>query len=401
MQRRLLLLRDSRNTTMMSARGRARLDRLMPLALGAAAQTEHADTSLVRVLDLIEAIGRRSVYLSLLVENPMALSQLVRLVGASSWIGRFLCRYPMLLDELLDPRSLYAPPDRSRLAAELREKIASVAEGDEERMLDYLRHFKQANELRVAAADIAGALPVMQVSDHLTWIAEVTLEEVLEVAWRHLVGRHGSPVCNAQGRLCDKGFAVVAYGKLGGIELGYGSDLDLVFLHGGEDVNAETNGDRPVAVPVFFARLGQRIIHVLTARTAAGELYEVDMRLRPDGASGMLVSSLRTFESYQREKAWVWEHQALVRARVVAGDPLIAEQFDHIRRQILAQVRDRAALRRDVREMREKMRVSLSKRGEGEPKRGATSAPVRLLELIPPLISGPPTWTTASTASRS
>ena len=270
------------------------------------------------------------------------------------------------LDELLDPRSLYAPPDRQRLASNLRERLISVSADDEERMLDSLRYFKQANELRVAAADVAGALPVMKVSDHLTWIAEVTLEEVLEVAWRHLISRHGRPVCDSKGRPCDKGFAIVAYGKLGGIELGYGSDLDLVFLHGGEDPNAETTGDHSLAVPVFFARLGQRVIHVLTARTAAGELYEVDMRLRPDGASGMLVSSLRSFEAYQKEKAWVWEHQALVRARVVAGDPLIAAQFDRIRRERLGRTRDREALRKEVCEMREKMRTTLRKSKDGE-----------------------------------
>ncbi len=361
--RRLGLLREARATAGLTPRARARLDALVPLLLGAAARQDEPDAALTRALDVIEAVGRRSVYLSLLVENPMALSQLVRLCGASPWIAGHLARHPAMLDELLDPRTLYAPPDRAQLAAELAGRLAAVPADDEERVLDVLRQFRHANVLRVAAADIAGVLPLRRVSDHLTWIAEVILERVENLAWCHLTARHGPPPCAGPD---GHGFAVVGYGKLGGRELGYGSDLDLVFLHAGEDPNAETRGGHPVPVSVFFARLGQRIIHILTARTAAGTLYEVDVRLRPDGAAGMLVSSLGAFARYQQEKAWTWEHQALVRARPVAGDPVLAGRFGEVRRAVLGRRRDPARLRREVREMREKMRRANSRSRPGE-----------------------------------
>ena len=357
--RRLTELRQSRLYHNLSTPGRARLDRLMPLLLGAAAQAEDPDLAVTRLLELVVHIARRSVYLALLVENPLALSQLVRLCAASAWIAGHVQKYPLLLDELLDPRALYAPPDRAELAARLARRLAGIDPADEEARLDALRQFKHVNVLRVAAADIVGALPLMKVSDHLTWIAEVVLAEALEMAWAHLAGRHGTPPGE------DKGFAVIGYGKLGGYELGYGSDLDLVFLHGGEDPNVETTGPAPLALPVFYARLGQRLIHVLTAYTSAGLLYEVDMRLRPDGASGMLVSSLSAFRAYQEDKAWLWEHQALVRARPVAGDPAIREGFEGIRREILGRRRDPAEVRREIRDMRQRMRKELDKSDAG------------------------------------
>jgi glutamate-ammonia-ligase adenylyltransferase len=358
---RLHALYSGRQYQAMSAQGRARLDRLIPLLLRAVLNMEQPDVVVGRVFDLIEHIARRTVYLSLLIENPLALSQLVRLFAASPWIARYLAQHPILLDELMDPRSLYAPPAKAELIQDLRQRLLQLPAEDLEQALDSLRHFKQASVLSVAAADIADVLPLMKVSDHLTWIAETILDEVLELAWRHLVDRHGRPVCAPDGRLCDKGFAIIGYGKLGGIELGYGSDLDLVFIHGAEDENLSTEGDRPLPLQTFFARLGQRIIHMLTAHTAAGVLYEADMRLRPDGASGMLVSSLRAFRDYQLSKAWVWEHQALVRARVVAGDPLIAEQFEAIRNEVLSQSRDQDQLRTEVVAMRDKMRQATDK----------------------------------------
>jgi glutamate-ammonia-ligase adenylyltransferase len=320
-------------------------------------------------------VARRSVYLALLLENPMVLSQLIKLCSASPWIARYLQQFPILLDELMDPRSLYLPPERVELEHDLRQRLSQVDLDDVEQGMDALRHFKQSNVLRVAAADIVDALPLMAVSDHLSWIAEIILDEALEQAWRHLVSRHGRPVCQldeqGEGQLCDKGFAVIGYGKLGGLELGYGSDLDMVFLHGSGSNNLmtqgdETKGEKAIAVPVFFARLGQRIIHLLTSHTSAGVLYEADMRLRPDGASGLLVSNLKSYRDYQMKKAWLWEHQALVRARVVAGDPKIAEQFDEIRREVLSQQRDKAVLRQEVLDMRKRMRKELSKEKKGQ-----------------------------------
>jgi len=347
----------------LGTQGRTRMNHLMPLLLGAVCGSEQPDLTLTRVLRVIEAIAKRSSYLALLVENPMALSQLVRLCGASPWIANQLARYPLLLDELLDARTLYAPPARAELEAELRQRLLNLDPEDLEAQMEALRHFRQANTLRVAAADVMEAVPLMVVSDHLTDIAEVLLNESLTLAWRHLAARHGRPGCGAH-HACDPGFAIIAYGKLGGIELGYGSDLDIVFLHSDAGQGGATDGERPVDNAVFYARLAQRIIHILTARTPAGILYEVDTRLRPSGASGLMVSGMAAFDLYQRDEAWTWEHQALVRARFVTGDPALAAAFEAVRRAILTRPRECAPLRREVREMRERMRGQLAK-GDG------------------------------------
>ena len=367
----LQTLHQSRQYASLSRQGQTRLDRLMPLFLGALQQVDNVDVTFERVFLLLTNIARRSVYLALLLENPMVLSQLIKLCSASPWIARYLQQLPILLDELMDPRSLYQPPEKMELEIEIRSRLAQIDLDDVEQNMDALRHFKQSNVLRVAAADIADALPLMKISDHLSWIAEVVLDEALEQAWQHLITRHGRPVCKLDGDVCNKGFAIIGYGKLGGYELGYGSDLDMVFLHGSESNSLETladeaKGEKPIAAPVFFARLGQRIIHLLTAHTSAGILYEADMRLRPDGASGLLVTNLKSYRDYQLKKAWLWEHQALVRARVVAGDPQIAQQFDTIRREVLSQVRDRENLRQEVLNMRNRMRKELSKEKNGQ-----------------------------------
>lgn len=366
----LQTLHQSRQYASLSRQGQTRLDRLMPLLLGALQQVDNVDITFERVFLLLTNIARRSVYLALLLENPMVLSQLIKLCSASPWIARYLQQLPILLDELMDPRSLYQPPEKLELEKEIRQRLTQIDLNDVEQSMDALRHFKQTNVLRVAAADIADALPLMKISDHLSWIAEVVLDEALEQAWQHLITRHGRPVCKLDGAVCDKGFAIIGYGKLGGYELGYGSDLDMVFLHGSESSSLETladevKGEKAIAVPVFFARLGQRIIHLLTAHTSAGLLYEADMRLRPDGASGLLVTNLKSYRDYQLKKAWLWEHQALVRARVVAGDPHIAQQFDEIRREVLSQSRDKENLRQEVLDMRNRMRKELSKEKSG------------------------------------
>ncbi len=348
-RRQLDLLYRGRRYQSLSERGKQLMDRLMPLLLGVAGRMEQSDEALGRVLQLLERILQRTVYLSLLVENPVALSQLVKLCAASPWITRQLGYYPLLLDELLDPRLLYAPPGREELEAELRQRLLSLAPEDLDGQMEQLRSFRHTNVLRVAAADVMEALPLMVVSDHLTDIAEVVLERTLDLAWEHLVERHGCPPGSEE----EKGFAIIAYGKLGGIELSYGSDLDLVFIHGGEEW--ETDGPRPVASAVFYARLAQRIIHILTTQTAGGMLYEVDTRLRPSGASGLLVSGFAAFASYQREKAWTWEHQALVRARPVCGSAALGEAFQRLRREVLSRRREEEALRREVLEMRRKM----------------------------------------------
>lgn len=355
-------LRTSRRYQTLPASGRQRLDQLMPLLLAAAGGSDDADDVLPRLLTLIEAVARRSAYLALLVEHPLALSQLVRLCAASPWIADQLTRYPLLLDELLDPRTLYAPAPRAALASELRQRLAAVADDDLEQAMDALRQFKLAAVLRVAAADVMQAVPLMEVSDHLCDIAEVILAEVLALAWRDLSRCHGRPASAADDEM---GFAIIAYGKLGGRELGYGSDLDMVFLHADCGHHDATQGPKVLADTVFYARLGRRIIHLLTAVTAAGQLYEVDMRLRPSGASGLLVVSLSAFAAYQRGQAWTWEHQALVRARPVSGDTTLGEGFAAVRRALLCVARDPRLLQREVREMRERMRQQLA-REEGD-----------------------------------
>ncbi len=353
-------LRASFSFRALSATGRARLAQLLPLLLAAVGQTDQAAVTLERLLQLLEAVLRRSVYLALLVENPLALSQLVQLCAASPWIAHYLTRYPLLLDDLLNPANLYQPLDRNLLRQTLERHLARVPSGDTEQQLDALRHFQQSNVLRVAAADISGVMPLMVVSDHLTELAEVLLDRVRLLAWDNLCDRYGQP-CHrdSSGALHHAGLAIIGYGKLGGIELGYGSDLDLVFLHDSEGQAQTTDGTRGLDNASFFAKLVQRIIHLLSTRTAAGILYDVDTRLRPSGQSGLLVSSLKAFADYQRQQAWTWEHQALVRARCVTGPAPLAQRFAELRRDILCQPREPSALRQAVADMRERMRREL------------------------------------------
>ncbi len=361
-QARLDAFRDAPAVRVLGPRGRERMDQLMPLVLEAVAVSGQPALVLDRVLHVLEAIARRTAYLALLVENPLALSQLVRLTGGSLWVANELAAHPVLFDELLDPRRLYTPLRLAELREEVAAQLASVDPDDDEQQMERLRQFARSNRLRVAAADMAGAIPLMVVSDYLTWIAEAATAQVLEHAWRYLVARHGRPT-EVEG--ADKGFAVIAYGKLGGLELGYGSDLDLVFLHGNRSASAATDGARSIANDLYYARLGQRMIHLYTARTASGVLYEVDVRLRPNGNAGLLVSSLDAFAAYQKNDAWTWEHQALLRARPIAGDARVAACFEAIRREVLGRPRDAAVLRVEVREMREKMRATLDRSGHG------------------------------------
>lgn len=356
---RLQALKNGFSYRAMSPRGRERLDHLVPRVLDAVVATPQPAATLERVLRLLEAVARRSVYLALLADHPQVLAQLLKLFAASGWIAQHLVRYPLLLDDLLNPGALYAPLDRERLALELDRHLEKVPAGDPEELLNALRYFKQTNVLRVAAADVSGAMPLMIVSDYLTEIAEVLLRKVLDLAWADLLPKFGQPRCVVNGEEREAGFAIVAYGKLGGIELNYGSDLDLVFLHDSAGDRQVTDGPRQIDNPTFFAKLVQRIIHLITTRTGAGDLYEVDTRLRPSGRAGLLVSSFDAFAEYQHHHAWTWEHQALVRSRVVAGSTELAERYRMIRQMILQQPRDPVALRQEVREMRERMRAEL------------------------------------------
>ena len=356
-------LKVSRGVELLQAMARDRLDRLMPLLIYACAQQQQPGVTLQRVIGLVEAILRRSAYMALLVENLHCLNRLALLFSASPWVAEVITQHPMLLDELLNEAALLAPPDKEELQNQLRQVLLRIPEDDLEAQMYALRQFKLSHVLRVAASELAETMPLMKVSDYLTWLAEVVLEAVLDLAWGQMVAKYGNPTA-ADGSPCPREFVMVGYGKLGGIELSYRSDLDLVFIHD-LPTNFSTDGDKAVDNGVFFARLGQRIIHILTSRMASGVLYVTDMRLRPSGNSGLLVSSLSSFREYQMEKAWSWEHQALVRARVVAGNPVLARKFEQIRQLILSQCRDESRLTQDVLAMRAKMLGHLaSSKGE-------------------------------------
>ena len=313
---------------------RMRFDGLVPLILKESAKLENADETLARVLDLLRAICRRANYLALLTENPQALQWVCKLCAASPWLAQYLTQHPLLLDELLDTRNLHTAPDFSALRQELQRALVVCGE-DVEQQLNTLRHFKHAQTFRFAAQDIAGVLPLETLSDYLSHLADLVLAEVMHHAWSGLKHRH----------VDEPKFAVIGYGKLGGRELGYASDLDIIFLYGDESENAAE----------IYARFAQRINHWLNSHTPAGLLYETDLALRPDGASGLLVSDVDAFAGYQNSQAWTWEHQALTRARFCAGDSSIGKAFEDIRRNVLCKKRDVKTLRTEIVEMRQRM----------------------------------------------
>jgi glutamate-ammonia-ligase adenylyltransferase len=341
----------------LTAKGAGVMDRLMPQVLEAMREFERPDEVFKRVLEIFAAVAGRNVYLALLSENPQALALLLKLAAASPWICRYLAQYPVVFDELIDARSLFAPLKKKDLAAQLDWLLQAVDAEELEQTMILLRQFKQQQVLKVVAADLMGAIPLMVVSDYLTYIAESIVEKAVERAWLALVQKHGTPP-GCDSRQC--GFAVIGLGKFGGIELGYGSDLDLVFIYDCADGNALTSGDKPISTAQFYGRLGQRVRHILDTRMLSGVLYEVDMRLRPNGDSGLLVCHINGYEDYQKNQAWTWEHQALVRGRFIAGDPRLKEKYEAVRHQILSLPRDAGALKKEVREMREKMRVALA-----------------------------------------
>ncbi|AYV21044.1 MULTISPECIES: bifunctional [glutamate--ammonia ligase]-adenylyl-L-tyrosine phosphorylase/[glutamate--ammonia-ligase] adenylyltransferase [Vibrio] len=343
-------------------RGREVLNRLMPKVFSAIYAHKDAEFGLSRVLHVLHRIVTRTTYLELLDEHPAALVQLVRLCTASPMISEQLGRYPILLDELLDPAHLYNPVPLESYKTELRDYLARIPEEDMEQQMEALRQFKQTCILRIAAADIAGVLPVMKVSDHLTYLAEAIVEAGINQAWQQMAAKYGEPT-----HLKDrgsKGFAVIGYGKVGGWELGYNSDLDIVFMHDCP-VSAYTDGKKDIDGRQFYLRLAQRIIHIFSTRTASGILYEVDTRLRPSGASGLLVSPTDAFDEYQHNDAWTWEHQALVRARMIYGDAPLQHAFENTRDEVLRTARDELTLKQQVVDMREKMRDHLGGKKAG------------------------------------
>ncbi len=331
---RLAGARASQRYLQLPEASRERYDALLPRVIELAARASAPEAALARTLDLLEAIGRRSSYLALLYEYPQALEQVVQLLAASGWAAAYITRHPLLLDELLDARTLYAAPEWKEFAAGLRAQLALHA-GDAERQMDVLREAHHAQVFRLLAQDLAGQLTVEVLADHLSALADIMLAITLESCWAQLRNRHRE----------TPRFAIVAYGKLGGKELGYASDLDIIFLYDDADARA----------PQLYSRLAQRINSWLSSATASGALFETDLRLRPNGEGGLMVSSVEAFREYQEKDAWVWEHQALTRARYCAGDAAVGAAFEAERSAILRRRRDPEALRRDVADMRAKM----------------------------------------------
>ncbi len=334
---RLQSFRQSARYHQLPASNRERLDALGPRLFDAAAATGAPDAAWLRTLDFLETISRRGAYLALLQQYPQALSKLAELIGSSSWAADYLTRHPILLDELLDSRIFDVRTDWQEFRRELLARLAQ-AEDDTEREMDILRETHHAQVFHFLAQDIAGMHTVEHLADRLSELADLLVQTTLDLCWRRLRGRHPNPAQAPR-------FAVIGYGKLGGKELGFASDLDLVYLH---DDPAPEAGE-------IYARLGQRMTTWMSAQTPAGMLFEVDLRLRPNGDSGMLVCPISAFRDYQLQHAWVWEHQALTRARFCAGDAAVGEKFEAIRVEILRQPRDLATLRDEVLAMRRRM----------------------------------------------
>jgi glutamate-ammonia-ligase adenylyltransferase len=355
----------------LDAPGRARLDTLMPRLLAAIAELPLADAPQVdvlrRILRVLEAIGSRSAYFALLNENAQVRRKLVELAARGEFLAAQIASHPLLLDELLDDSAGARPTSRAELEAEVSARLAHLAEDEPERQVEMLRQFQRAAIFRIAMADLTGSIPLMRVSDYLTVIAEIIVEQAMRLAWTQMTAQFGVPQTNRRdgpGRRAVN-ICAVGYGKLGGNELGYASDLDLVFLHDAGAEPAETDAAKPVDNQVFFIRFAQRALHLLTMHSAAGRLYEVDVRLRPSGKGGMLITRVGAFAEYQEKEAWTWEHQALLHARAVAGDAALRAEFERLRVDVLRRCVRRDTLRTEVRNMRERMRKELSRAKAG------------------------------------
>jgi glutamate-ammonia-ligase adenylyltransferase len=347
--------------------GHRRLHVILARLLAKAARSSAPATVVSRVLRVVEAIGTRSSYLALLKEQPAALDRLIDVCAISGFLARQIADFPLLLDELIDAKAFDELPSRAGFSRMLAARTERLSGDDPERQVEALRQFQKVAVFTVALADLTGRLPLMRVSDRLTDIAELIVQCCMDLAWQQMTQAYGAPYCgDEEATLRPVTVAVAGYGKLGGLELGYASDLDLVFLHDSCGNIQTTKGDRPLDNGVFFLRLGQRIVHLLTMHSAAGRLYEVDMRLRPNGKGGFLMTGLDAFERYQQKDAWTWEHQALLRARAVAGDPKLCAAFEAVRRRTLAVAVRRDRLRADVLDMRLRMRRELSRSQSGQ-----------------------------------
>jgi glutamate-ammonia-ligase adenylyltransferase len=358
----LLEFRESALVRRLDEPGTKRLQALLPTLIADIAASAAPLAALRRILKILEAIGQRSVYFALLRESSAARIRLVELCGSSDFLADQIAAYPLLLDELVDERLLSELPERANLARDLDLIVQAMRdEDDPERQVEALRHFQRAAIFRIAVADLSGRLPVMKVSDRLTDVAELIVERAMQLGWQQMGAQFGTPMCGTGAERRPVRICAVGYGKLGGMELGYSSDLDLVFLHDSHGEQQETAASPPIDNQLFFVRVAQRIMHLLTMHSGAGRLYAVDVRLRPSGKGGLLVTNIQAFADYQEHDAWTWEHQALLHARAVAGAHEVRAEFEHLRVDVLRRFVRRASLREDVRSMRERMRRELSK----------------------------------------
>ncbi|MFN3072495.1 bifunctional [glutamate--ammonia ligase]-adenylyl-L-tyrosine phosphorylase/[glutamate--ammonia-ligase] adenylyltransferase [Acinetobacter sp. TY1] len=335
-----------------------RLKEFWPYLIEAILQSDKPQIALMRLMPLVESVMRRTVYLVMLIESKGALQRLVKMATVSPWICEELTHYPVLLDEFLSMD--FELPQRRYLEDSLRQQLLRIEIDQVEDQMRVLRLFKKSNVLTVAASDVLAESPLMKVSDALTDIAEVSVIAALNLAYQTVAKRHGYPL-DENGRRCSLdhlAFVVAGYGKLGGIELGYGSDLDLVFIHA-MDEQADTDGTKVISGFEFAMRVAQKFMSLMTTQTLDGRVYEIDTRLRPSGEAGLLVTSLKAFEQYQLKSAWVWEHQALVRARSIAGELSLREKFEQLRCRILTLPRDEENVRVEVLNMRQKMKDHL------------------------------------------
>ncbi len=345
-------------TKKLTAKALQRLKTFWPHLIEAVLQSENPQMALMRLMPLVESVLRRTVYLVMLIESKGALQRLVKMATVSPWICEELTQYPVLLDEFLSMD--FELPKRSDLEDSLRQQLLRIELDEVEDLMRVLRLFKKSNVLTVAASDVLAESHLMKVSDALTDIAEVTANAALQLAYQMIVKNHGYPL-DSEGQRCGlehNAFAIIGYGKVGGIELGYGSDLDVVFIHN-MDEQADTDGIKPISGFEFAMRVARKFVSLMTTQTLDGRVYDVDTRLRPSGDAGLLVTSLRAFEQYQLKSAWLWEHQALVRARSIAGEQCLRDKFEVLRCKILTQPRDEAYVRSEVLKMRQKMKDHL------------------------------------------
>ena len=338
----------------MSDKAKKRFRVFYPELLKLVAGHPQQQVLLDKMLALLSSISGRSVYFELLYQNIPLLMKLVDLFDSSSWIANEVTRHPFLLESLLYPEQLSQRFDQAMLRQSLQIQLDNVS-GDVEMELDTLRQFKRAHTIEIATAEIAAEIDTSEVSLYLSRLAQILLQAIYDLSWQELTSEYGEPRCIIDDQALTPGMGIIAYGKLGGYELHYQSDLDIIFLHDSAGSQQQTSGTRSIDNATFFSRLAQKIISKITLLTAAGKLYEIDTRLRPDGASGMLVSSITAFEQYQKEKAWVWEHQAIIRARFIAGHRSIESEFDTIRSQVISLPREEPGLKQAVIEMREKI----------------------------------------------